>query len=435
METNTTSPFLAALLSSYAAPPSNLDWFGSLKSHALERANALSVPTVRDEDWRFTDLTPLYKHNFGHVTELHTVSQESARSMFVPEAQSRLTFIDGRFVAELSQVVSSAGVLVAPLSRVLTDQEQLLRQHLGRVAQVGDHPFRAMNTAWLAEGAVVHIAKNAASAYPIHLLFVSTQAQVVTHPRVLLVSEPGSDAMVIEEHVGMADLTYWSNPVTEVVVGANARLKHVKLQRDSKSAFHIASCAVEVEKDAQYLSNAIALGARISRNEIEVRQLAENMTTHLDGLALISGRQLADTHSFVDHAQAHGVSRQLHKCVVAGGAHAVFNGRVLVREGAQKTDSAQESRNLLLSEKARVDTKPQLEIFADDVKCSHGATVGQVEAEEVFYLRSRGLSEMAAINLLTYGFAAEIVDRIDVKSIVANLRRAVMAQTGSEGLQ
>jgi Fe-S cluster assembly protein SufD len=210
-------------------------------------------------------------------------------------------------------------------------------------------------------------------------------------------------------------------------------VRHVRVQREAAAAFHVATSAVRLERDATYSSVSVALGARISRHTLNVLQAGEGASIALDGLALIHERQLADTHSFVDHAHPNGTSRQLHKCVVGGHAHAVFNGRILVRQGAQLTNSAQQSRNLLLSQRAHVDTKPQLEIFADDVKCAHGAAIGQLEAEEMFYLRSRGLSELAARNLLTYGFAAEIVDRIPVASVKAGLRRAVLEQTQAKG--
>jgi Fe-S cluster assembly protein SufD len=206
----------------------------------------------------------------------------------------------------------------------------------------------------------------------------------------------------------------------------------VRVQRESGEAFHVATNAVRLERDSTYASVSVALGARLSRYNLNVAQAGEGVTAELDGLALIRDRQLADTHSFLDHARPHGTSRQLHKCIAGGHAHAVFNGRILVREGAQRTSSAQESRNLLLSQRAHVDTKPQLEIFADDVKCGHGATVGQLEADELFYLRSRGLSEPAARSLLTYGFAAEIVERIRIPSVAAALRQAVLAQTKTE---
>jgi Fe-S cluster assembly protein SufD len=212
-------------------------------------------------------------------------------------------------------------------------------------------------------------------------------------------------------------------------VGEGACVRHVRVQRESAAAFHIANCSVVLAKDAYYASHAVTLGARLSRLNLNVQQQGEGVEVKMDGLALISGRQLADSHTLMDHLRANGSCQQLHKCIVGGGAHAVFNGKIVVRPGAQLTDSAQQSRVLLLSDKARVDAKPQLEIFADDVKCAHGAAIGQLDAEQLFYLRSRGLSMERARNLLTYAFAAEVVDRIPVPSLVERLEQMVLAQT------
>jgi Fe-S cluster assembly protein SufD len=217
--------------------------------------------------------------------------------------------------------------------------------------------------------------------------------------------------------------------VTEIGVSDNAHVRHIRLQRESQAAFHIATSGVHLHRDARYTTVSVALGARISRYNLNVTQAGEGAECTIDGLALIGGRQLADTHSLLDHVTPHGRSRQLHKCIVGGAGHAVFNGKIFVREGAQKTDSAQQSRNLLLSERAHVDAKPQLEIFADDVKCAHGAAVGQLEADQLFYLKSRGLDEITARNLLTYAFAAEIVGRIPVPSLVRRLEETVVRQT------
>jgi len=201
------------------------------------------------------------------------------------------------------------------------------------------------------------------------------------------------------------------------------------VQREAAGAFHIAACAASLAKDARYASHTVTLGARLSRFNLEIVQHGDGVEVELDGLALITGRQLADTHTLVDHARPHGRCRQVHKCIVDGGAHAVFNGKILVRPGAQLTDSSQQSRCLLLSDKAHVDAKPQLEIFADDVKCAHGAAIGQLDAEQLFYLKSRGLSDIRARNLLTYAFAAEVIDRIPVPSLVERLERTVLART------
>jgi Fe-S cluster assembly protein SufD len=243
------------------------------------------------------------------------------------------------------------------------------------------------------------------------------------------VAEGGAEACVIEDYVALGEEAYLTNAVTEIAVAPNASLRHIKLQRESQKAFHISNCAVTLAKDARFQSHAVTLGARLSRNNLNISQQGEGVNVEIDGLALIGGRQTADTHTLVDHAKAHGICKQTHKTIVGGAGHAVFNGKVFVREGAQLTDSSQQSRNLLLSDKARVDTKPQLEIYADDVKCAHGAAVGQLDAEHLFYLKSRGLPEAQARNLLTYAFGAEIIDHIPVPSLVAALEKLVMART------
>ena len=239
----------------------------------------------------------------------------------------------------------------------------------------------------------------------------------------------GSALTLIEDYVALHQDTYFTNAVAEVVLGANAQVEHVRVQRENDQAFHLASCAVSLGAASRYHSASVALGAQISRLDLSVLQTGDGAECALDGLALIGDQQLADTHTFIDHTKPHGVSRQLHKCIVGGAAHAVFNGKVMVRPGAQKTDSAQSSRNLLLSSKALVDTQPQLEIFADDVKCTHGATVGQLDSEEVFYLQSRGLPEAVARNLLTYAFGAEVINRIPVASLRRQLEQTVLQQT------
>lgn len=420
--TTATHPFLAALLG--AAPaPEGLPWLTELRRAALERAHTLSVPTTRDEDWRFTDLSPLYKSRFGVAAE-HPLPDAAALAAFaVPEAAERLVFVDGRFAASLS----SPGALAAALDQKQADAAPV-RDTLGRIAAFEDDAFAALNIANLRDGAVIHAGRNAVGG-PIHLLFVSTQADVAVHPRVLVVAESGADVTVVEDYVSLHDGAYWVNGTTEIAVGANARVRHVRLQRESLAAFHVGTCAARVERDGRYESHSIALGARLSRLNLLIRQAGTGAHADLMGLAMLHGRQLADTHSLMDHALPQGTSNQQHKCVLDGNAHAVFNGRIVVRHGAQQTDAAQQSRNLLLSRRAHVDTKPQLEILADDVKCSHGATVGQLESDELFYLRSRGLTEALARSLLTYGFAAEIVDGIPVASVREALRRRLLAET------
>jgi Fe-S cluster assembly protein SufD len=433
MSTTAVHPYIESLLTGtreLATTPH--PWLDERRGAALERANALSVPTTRDEEWRFTDLTQLTRLQLKPATRAHTLSLESIQPCVVPEAGARLVFVDGTFVPELSIVADSgAGARVLPLAGALKTDAQRLEPHLARIASFERNVFTALNTAHLRDAAVVLIPKGAVCTQPVHLLFLATQADTAAYPRCLVVAEAGSECTIIEEYVALSEDAYFTNAVTEVSVADTARLRHIKLQRESGRAFHLATCAVAVAKDAMYTSQTVTLGARLSRYDLNIGLNAEGANAEIDGLALISNRQLADTHTLIDHAKPNGRSVQLHKTIVDGAAHAVFNGKIFVRPGAQLTDSAQQSRNLLLSDKATVDTKPQLEIFADDVKCAHGATVGQLDAEQLFYLRSRGLPERAARNLLTYAFGASVIERIPVPSVVARLERTVMAQTGA----
>ncbi len=400
-----------------------------LRMQAVERANALTVPTQRDEEWRFTDLSPLYRMAFRPASRPGTPSPALLNKHAIMEAKTCLVFLDGHYAAGLSRVDVEDGVTVGNLIQPGAMESDSAVEHLGKLAAFEHDAFTAVNTAHLADVAVIRVARGHKAADPIHVLFVATQAESACYPRVLVVAEAGAECMVVEDYAGAEDGAYLTDAVTEIQVGANARVSHVRLQRESQGAFHIANTSVRVEHSGRYANWSIGLGARISRHNLNVMQAGEGTEFSIDGLALIGGRQLADTHSSIDHAYARGVSRQLHKTVVAGGAHAVFNGKILVRPGAQQTDSGQQARNLLLSDKARVDAKPQLEIFADDVKCAHGATVGQLEADELFYLKSRGLSDSVARSLLTYAFAAEIIERIPLKSLAGKLEQQVLEQT------
>ena len=422
-------PFVEALVAGgRALPASATAWLNRRRAAALERANALSVPTTRDEEWRFTDLAPLNRLHLN-LPPVATAAVDAA-PFAVPEAALRLTFVDGVYAPSLSGGSTlPAGVTVSTLAHALKTNASLIEPHLASHAAFDKQVFTALNTAWLRDGAVVHLAKNAVVGEPLHLLFIATQKDAASCPRCLMVVESGAECTVIEDYVAATNEAYFTNAVTEIAIAPNARVRHVRLQRESAQAVHIASCAVSLAKDASYVSQSVAFGARLSRYNLDVMHKGEGAEAVIDGLALISGQQLADTHTLMDHAHPNGRCTQLHKTIVGGAAHAVFNGKVLVREGAQLTNSAQQSRNLLLSSTARVDTKPQLEIFADDVKCAHGATVGQLDAEQLFYLKSRGLPDVQARNLLTYAFGAEIVDRIPVKSLVAQLERTVMAHT------
>ncbi len=432
--TTTSSSYLASLLNGQprpaASPSASLN---TLRAAAVECVGVLSVPTTRDEEWRFTDISLLTKMSFHPVHTASNLQAADVEHFYIAEATTRLVFIDGVYAPHLSNLAAD-GVKVSNLAPWFAENAAFAEHaaHLGQHVGFQHNVFAALNTAFLHDGALVIVPRNVSAAAPIHLLFIATQKEVVSYPRCLLLAEAGSAATVIEDYVSLQDEAYFTNAVTEIALEDHARVHHIRVQRENVQAFHIANCAVSLAQGSNYQSVSVALGARISRYNLNVLQAAEGAECAVDGLALISGNQLADTHTCIDHARPHGVSRQLHKCIVGGSAHAVFNGKIMVRQGAQRTDSQQSSRNLLLTGRAQVDTKPQLEIFADDVKCTHGATVGQLDNEEVFYLQSRGLSETAARNLLTYAFGAEIIDRIPVASLKIQLEQTVNEQTANE---
>ncbi|MFN0316890.1 MAG: Fe-S cluster assembly protein SufD [Burkholderiales bacterium] len=414
--------FLSSLLQAGAQShgPSN-DALKLLRARALDRANALTVPTTRDEDWRFTDLAPLYKSSFQPVAGGAVAGGFRIDEYVLPEAAVRLVFCDGHF----SQALSSTNSLPPGVSiGQATDA-------IGTIAAFEQDAFVALNTSFLNETASIRAERDSTAV--VHVLYLVTQSGGVSYPRLFVAAQPGANITVIEEHASLEPASALVNAVTEIDAGSGASVCHVKLQRQSGTQFHIGQVSARLARGARFASHSVTLGARLSRNNLHIIQAGEGAECSMDGLALLDGRQHADTHSIMDHAKPHGRSEQVHKCIVDGAARAVFNGKILVREGAQLTNASQQNRNLLLSERARVDTKPQLEIYADDVKCAHGATVGQLEADELFYLRTRGLSESAARALLTYAFAAEVIERIPVKSLVGRLEAEVLRRTALEG--
>jgi Fe-S cluster assembly protein SufD len=409
-------------------------WLEQIRLEALEHAEAMNFPSARHDDWRFTDLSPLFLHGFHPVDSFARLTLSDIEKFLIPGA-IRLVFIDGCYAAELSDLTQAgSGITVASLvecfgggcSRDGRSGDHLVEENFGRHAPYKQDAFVALNTNFFEDGAWVSVASELAE--PIHLLHVATRREVPSaiYPRCMVVMESSSRATVVEDYVGLDDGIYFSNAVTEVVLKEHAQLQHVRVQREEKNAFHVGHCSVESGKDSVYAAISVALGARLSRHTLHVTQQGEGAEMHLDGLALIAGRQIADTHTRIDHAVPRGKSVQLHKCIADGSAHAIFSGKIMVHAGAVGTDSVQSSRNLLLSDKARIDTQPQLEIFNDDVSCKHGATVGQIDADALFFLKSRGFSEERARNLLTHAFAAEIIDKIPVPSLVESLGRAIL---------
>ena len=404
------------------------DALGRVRARAVERVGTLTVPTTRDEDWRFTDLAPLTHLSYQPVRSATALTTADIAPFVLADAPLRLVFVDGIYAPQLSTPENGA-VIVSSLAAALPAQAALIETELARIAAYEQNAFTALNTAFVNDGALIVLSRGAVADRPVHLLFVATQKQVASHPRCLVVAAAGSRATVIEDYVALTPEAYLTNAVGEFMLADDAHINHVRVQRESNAGFHVGHTAVSIAHGSRYHGINIGFGARLSRHNVDIVQTAEGGECELGGLTMVDGNQLADTHTSIEHTQPHGNSRQQHKCIVGGSARAVFNGRIIVRQGAQLTNSSQSNRNLLLSDRARVDTKPQLEIFADDVKCAHGATVGQLDADEVFYLKSRGLSEASARSLLTFAFGAEILRGIPLASLRTQLEQRVLVQT------
>ena len=409
-----------------------------LRDRASVWVKELTIPTKRDEEWRFTDLSPLLQIQF-QKPEINVDFASEITEFILPEAPIRLVFINGAYAPKLSSVAQlPEGLIVSNLAQLPVTHRSKVGQYLATKEGVTE-VFTALNTAGLTDAAVVWVAKNTVVETPIHLLFltVAGEDKIITQPRFLVVSESGSSVSLTEEYINLPSeekAVYFSNAVTEIFLEQNAEVNHTRIQREGTAAFHIGKTAISQARDSRYTCNAISVGAKLSRHNLEVVQTGEQIETTLNGLTVIAEEQLADTHSVMAYTKPYGTSNQLHKCIVSDKASAVFNGKVFVPQAAQLTNANQLNRNLLLSPKARVDTKPQLEITADNVKCSHGATVGQLEADEIFYLQSRGLNEADARNLLIDAFAAEIINKIAIASLRKQLSQSVRKITATPRL-
>lgn len=409
------------------------EWLQRLRANAWQRFEELGFPSVKDEEWKYTNVAAIAKGNFV-LTPADNAGTESiaSASLGSPEtAASQLIFVNGRLRNDLSSVSGLPKEVVAiDLSQAIEDERyaEIVRANLARHADYVANGFTALNTAFISQGAFVYIPKGVVVENPIQLLFVSDDAgkNVASFPRVLLVAEANSSATVVESYAGLGDSAYFTNAVVEIVLKDGARLEHYKVQRESQSAFHIATTLADLGPNSSYDSTTITFGAALSRHDYAVAMDHEGAECWVDGLYLVGEGQHTDTHSVIDHRKPHCTSHQLYKGILDGKSRAVFNGKVFVRHDAQKTDAMQTNKNLLLSNEARVDTKPQLEILADDVKCAHGAAVGQISEDELFYLATRGIHPDLARNLLTYGFAEEVIGKIKVESIRAELDEAVL---------
>jgi Fe-S cluster assembly protein SufD len=410
--------YLTGLLNQVTATKTE-GWLQELRQSAANWVRHSIIPTTREEEWRFTDLSSLRKVQFN----VEAGNFASLEFDILPEAaNSRLVFVNGVFAPELSAVSDlPSGIVVSNLAALSAVEQQAVQQYLAQ-AEGAQEVFTALNTAGISDAAVVWVKKNVVVETPIHLVFISVVGETATisQPRCLVVAESGSQVSLVEDYTnrrGTEEGVYLTNAVTEIWVGDNAEVSHTRVEQEGAEAFHIGKTAIAQARDSRYTCHAITLGAKLSRHNLEILQTGEQTQTTLNGLTIISGKQLSDTHSAIALNYPHGTSDQLHKCIVGDRAHAVFNGKVFVPKLAQLTNASQLNRNLLLSSKARVDTKPQLEITADNVKCAHGATVSQLEDDEIFYLQSRGIDENDARKLLINAFAAEVINQIPIPSL------------------
>jgi Fe-S cluster assembly protein SufD len=398
-------------------PGRGLEWLDRSRESALDAFAHTGFPTPRHEDWKYTRVTPIEKRSFKFAEQngIHVRERDVERFNLGTLECEQLVFVDGRYVDALSRRnVVDSGARITTLESAMNASSQLLESHLGHYVDVTGQPFCALNTAFMTDGAVIHVKNRGSGKPPIHLLFIATREEVVAHPRILVIAEAGSQMTVVESYTSLFDGCYFTNALTEIVLMEEARVDHYKLQEESIKAFHVATLQIHQGRNSRFASHSFSFGGQLVRNDINVLLDAEGAGCTLNGLFMASGRQHVDYHTRIDHAKANGTSEEVYKGILDGRARGVFNGRVKVHPDAQKTDAHQSNKNLLLSRDAEIDTKPELEIYADDVKCSHGATVGQLDEHTLYYLRSRGIGEAQARSLLTYGFAKDILDRVDL---------------------
>ena len=401
-------------------------WLGRIRKAAILRFSDLGFPTSRQEEWKYTEVAPIRRTPFRPAAyEPNGLTTERLTGLTFCNLQCpRLVFLNGHYSAELSPLKGlPKTVQVQSLAEVLKQNPDWVRPHLTRHARYEDHPFVALNTALIQDGALVHVPKGEVIQEPIHLLFLSTAAEeaVAVHPRNLILVDGNSQVTIVESYIGLHKGVYFTNSVTEIVAAENTVVDHYKLHQESKKAFHIATLQVYQDRSSIVRAFNATLGGKLTRNEVNVVLDGEGAECNLDGLYLISGSQHVDNHTRLEHAKPHCDSREIYKGILDEKATGVFHGRIVVRPGAQKTDSKQTNNNLLLSDEALINTKPQLEIYADDVKCTHGATIGQLDPDALFYLRSRGIDETTARSLLIYAFASQVVNRIKVDLVRTEL--------------
>lgn len=405
--------------------------FHAKRKSAISKFSELGFPTTRNEEWKYTNVAPLANQKFKLSGETARLNKKMLpRYTFEDMPQNLLVFINGRFMKDWSRLEAQArGLVIDSLARVLERNGETAQAHLAEYADFQNEPFTALNTAFTHDGAFVRVPGGTVLSEPIHILHLAAEGASpwLAHPRNLIVVGAGSQVQIVESYHALSEHVYFNNVVSEIVVEAEARVEHVRIQNESKEAYHVAMREVLQSRGSSYSSISVDLGGALVRNNFHVRLRGQNCEGNLWGFYMAAGAQHIDNHTLIDHALPHCQSNEHYKGILAGQAHGVFNGKVMVRPDAQKTNAYQKNQCLLLSDEAVINSKPQLEIFADDVKCSHGASIGQLDEEALFYLRSRGLGEAEANSLLRQAFAGDILNHVTMEPVRARLEELVHA--------
>jgi len=422
-----------AACEAFAASTAGPEWLRTLRRNGVTHFTELGFPTTKFEDWIYCNVAPLTKLAFKPAAsaDAGVTAEQLAPFAFPGWTGSRLVFVNGHFAPALSTLPApQQGVTITNLAAALASCDKLVEQHIAHHASVDGSGFSALNTAFIADGAFIALAPNAVAAEPVHLLFISAPGDTANtaQPRNLIVAGANSSAKVVEHYVSLGGAAHFTNAITEIIVGEGAHIEHAKFQEENLEAFHIATVQATLARDSRFLSHSISTGARLARHNIHLVMTGQGVDCVMNGLYAVGGKQLVDHHTIADHTVPHCNSHEFYHGILGGSSRGVFNGKIYVRKDAQKTDAKQTSRNLLLTDTATVNAKPQLEILADDVKCTHGATVGQLNDEALFYCRTRGIAEVNARRLLTHAFASEIVNRITVEPVREHLEQVLWAR-------
>lgn len=410
-------------------------WLHKVRKDAIGRFAALGFPTTRLEEWKYTNVAPIARIPFqaaefrwDGLTDGGLAELPLAHSAF-SECCSRIVFINGHYSPQLSSADLHEGLVIGSLALAIKQNTPGVKEHLARYANYQHQAFVALNTAFLEDGAFIKVPRGVTAAAPIYILFVSTGDEpIASHPRSLIIVGDDSQASIIEDYLALGESSYFTNAVTEIVAGQNSVIEHYKLQAESDEAFHVSTVQVSQARSSSFTSHSISFGGALARNDVNVALNGDGAECTLNGLYITANQQHVDNHTVIDHLKPHCSSRELYKGILDDRSSAVFNGSIIVRKDAQKTDARQSNKNLLLSEGAIINSKPQLEINADDVKCTHGTSIGHLDEDSIYYLRSRGVGLNEARTVLTYGFANDVLNRMKLDAVRVRLECALLAR-------